>query len=323
MINLLIAAILLAAIELVYFKLADKFNIIDKPNQRSSHKTITLRGGGIIFLFAIWLYAAIYGFNYPLFLLGITLIAVISFADDIAPMQNRVRIVIHFMSMLLMFGQLGLLNREMWYIAIIALIICTYIINAFNFMDGINGMTGGYSLAVLLPLAIANSKIAVVDQNLIYMLMLSVMIFSFFNFRKKAKCFAGDVGAVTIAFAIIFLIFTFIIKTDNLLWIMLLVVYGIDSVMTILHRLMLKENIFKAHRKHAYQLMANELKIPHIAVASIYAGIQLIVSIGLMFMNVNKWIYSIAVIVVLGMAYVIFIIKNYHLHEEYLRAQNK
>lgn len=323
MINLLIAAILLAAIELVYFKLADKFNIIDKPNQRSSHKTITLRGGGIIFLFAIWLYAAIYGFNYPLFLLGITLIAVISFADDIAPMPNRVRIVIHFMSMLLMFGQLGLLNREMWYIAIIALIICTYIINAFNFMDGINGMTGGYSLAVLLPLAIANSKIAVVDQNLIYMLMLSVMIFSFFNFRKKAKCFAGDVGAVTIAFAIIFLIFTFIIKTDNLLWIMLLVVYGIDSVMTILHRLMLKENIFKAHRKHAYQLMANELKMPHIAVASIYAGIQLIVSIGLMFMNVNKWIYSIAVIVVLGMAYVIFIIKNYHLHEEYLRAQNK
>ncbi len=323
MINLLIAAILLAAIELAYFKLADKFNIIDKPNQRSSHKTITLRGGGIIFLFAIWLYAAIYGFNYPLFLLGITLIAVISFADDIAPMPNRVRIVIHFMSMLMMFGQLGLLNREMWYIAIIALIICTYIINAFNFMDGINGMTGGYSLAVLLPLAIANSKIAVVDQNLIYMLMLSVMIFSFFNFRKRAKCFAGDVGAVTIAFAIIFLIFTFIIKTDNLLWIMLLVVYGIDSVMTILHRLLLKENIFKAHRKHAYQLMANELKMPHIAVASIYAGIQLIVSIGLMFMNVNKWIYSIAVIVVLGMAYVIFIIKNYHLHEEYLRAQNK
>lgn len=322
MINLLIAAIILAAIELAYFKLADKYNIIDKPNQRSSHKAITLRGGGVIFLFAIWLYAAFYGFNYPLFLLGITLIAVISFADDVAPIPNKVRICIHFLSMILMLGQLGLLNYDMWYWAIVALIICTYIINAFNFMDGINGMTGGYSLAVLLPLAVANSKICVVDQNLIYMLMLSVMIFSFFNFRKKAKCFAGDVGAVTIAFAIIFLIFTFVLKTDNLLWIMLLVVYGIDSVMTILHRLLLKENIFKAHRKHAYQLMANELKMPHVAVAGIYAGGQLIVSVGLMFLNVNKWFYSIVVIVTLSIVYIIFINKNYHLHEEYLRAQN-
>lgn len=323
MIKLLITAILLLLVELLYFKIADRFNIIDKPNLRSSHKSITLRGGGSVFLFAIWIYAAFFGLQYVWFVVGATLIAAISFVDDVASVPNRFRIVVHFAAMLMMFYQLGFLTWGQWYIVLIALIVCTYIINAYNFMDGINGITGGYSLAVLVPLAVANLKVAAVDQNLIYVLMMSVLVFCFFNFRKKAKCFAGDVGAVTIAFAIVFLIFSFIEKTQNILWIMLLVVYGVDSVLTILHRFLLKENIFEAHRKHAYQLMANELKIPHVAVSCFYMAIQLVVSFGFLYLPINKWLYSIAVILVLCIAYIIFKKKYYHLHEEYLRAQNK
>lgn len=323
MIKLLITAILLLLVELLYFKIADRFNIIDKPNLRSSHKSITLRGGGIIFLFAIWIYAVFFGFQYVWFVVGATLIAAISFADDVASVPNRFRLVVHFAAMLMMFYQLGFLAWGQWYIVLIALIVCTYIINAYNFMDGINGITGGYSLAVLVPLAVANLKIAAVDQNLIYVLMMGVLVFCFFNFRKNAKCFAGDVGAVTIAFAIVFLIFSFIEKTQNVLWIMLLVVYGVDSVLTILHRLLLKENIFRAHRKHAYQLMANELEIPHVAVSCFYIAVQMIISFGYLYLPISKWLYSIAVILVLCIAYVMFKKKYYHLHEEYLRAQNK
>ena len=323
MIKLLITAILLLLVELLYFKIADRFSIIDKPNLRSSHKSITLRGGGIIFLFAIWIYAVFFGFQYVWFVVGATLIAAISFADDVASVPNRSRLVVHFAAMLMMFYQLGFLAWGQWYIVLIALIVCTYIINAYNFMDGINGITGGYSLAVLVPLAVANLKIAAVDQNLIYVLMMGVLVFCFFNFRKKAKCFAGDVGAVTIAFAIVFLIFSFIESTQDVLWIMLLVVYGVDSVLTILHRLLLKENIFRAHRKHAYQLMANELKIPHVAVSGFYMAVQMIISFGYLYLPINKWLYSIAVILVLCIAYVMFKKKYYHLHEEYLRAQNK
>lgn len=323
MMKLLIIAILLLLIELIYFKIADRFNIIDKPNQRSSHKSITLRGGGIIFLFAIWIYVAFFGLQYVWFIAGATLIAAISFADDVASVPNRFRIVVHFVAMLLMFYQLGFLAWGQWYMVLLALIVCTYIINAYNFMDGINGITGGYSLAVLVPLAVANLKVAAVNQNLIYVLMMSVLVFCFFNFRKNAKCFAGDVGSVTIAFAIVFLVFSFIEKTQNVLWIMLLVVYGVDSVLTILHRLLLKENIFKAHRKHAYQLMANELKIPHVAVSCFYMAIQLLASFGYLYLPINKWLYSVAVILVLCIAYIIFKKKYYHLHEEYLRAQNK
>ena len=318
---MIVTALLLLVIELLYFKVADRFNIIDKPNLRSSHRRITLRGGGVVFLFAIWIYAALFGFQYIWFIVGATLIATVSFADDVSPVPNRFRLLVHFISMLLMFYQLGIMTLNQWYLVIIALIICTYIINAYNFMDGINGITGGYSLSVLAPLAIVNSKVDAVDQHMIYALVIGVLVFCFFNFRKNAKCFAGDVGAVTIAYATIFIVFSMIIKTQDILWIMFLVVYGVDTVLTIIHRMILKENIFKAHRKHMFQLLANELQFPHVAVSGIYMFIQLLVSLGLIYLPVNRWIYSIITIIVLCAVYILLKKKYYHLHEEYLRAQ--
>ena len=321
MVKLLIISVLLFALELIYFKIAGHFNIIDKPNQRSSHTSITLRGGGIIFLFGAWLYAAFFGFQYPWFLLGLSLIAVISFIDDVHSVSNKYRIIVHFTSMLFMFYQWGIFTESRWWIALIALIVCTGIINAYNFMDGINGITGGYSLAVLIPLAVINYHTAFIDMNLIWASIVSVIIFCFFNFRKKAKCFAGDVGAVSIAFLILFILGDLIITTGNLWYILLLSVYGVDSVLTICHRIILHENIFDAHRKHAYQLMANELKMPHIFVASFYMVLQLAISFGLMFAPINKWVYFVVVILVLALAYVLFKKKYYHLHEEYLKSK--
>lgn len=321
MVKLLIISVLLFALELFYFKIADHFNIIDKPNQRSSHTSITLRGGGIIFLFGVGLYAAFFGFQYPWFLLGLSMIAVISFIDDVHSVSNKYRIIVHFTSMLFMFYQWGIFTESRWWIALIALIVCTGIINAYNFMDGINGITGGYSLAVLIPLAVINYHTAFIDMNLIWASIVSVIIFCFFNFRKKAKCFAGDVGAVSIAFLILFILGDLIITTGNLWYILLLSVYGVDSVLTICHRIILHENIFDAHRKHAYQLMANELKMPHIFVASFYMVLQLAISFGLMFAPINKWVYFVVVILVLALAYVLFKKKYYHLHEEYLKSK--
>ncbi len=321
MAKLLIITVLLFALELIYFKIGDHFNIIDKPNQRSSHTSITLRGGGVIFLFGVWLYATFFGFQYPWFLLGLSMIAVISFIDDVHSVPNRYRIIVHFASMLFMFYQWGIFTESQWWIALIALIVCIGIINAYNFMDGINGITGGYSLAVLIPLAIINFHTEFVDMNLIWTVIVSVIIFCFFNFRKKAKCFAGDVGAVSIAFLILFILGDLIITTGNFWYILFLCVYGIDSVLTICHRIILHENIFDAHRKHAYQLMANELKIPHVFVAGFYMTLQLTISFGLMFVPVNKWVYFVVIILVLVLAYVLFRKKYYHIHEEYLKSK--
>ena len=300
--------------ELFYFRVADKFNIIDKPNERSSHSRITLRGGGIIFYFGALAYFLSNHWEYPWFMLALTLITFISFVDDIRSTSQGLRLVFHFTAMALMFYQWGLFSLSWWWI-IIALIICTGIINAYNFMDGINGITGGYSLVILGALAYINSEITTfVEPALINTVLCSVLVFCFFNFRKKAKCFAGDVGSVSIAFILLFLIGKLIIKTEDFSWIILLSVYGVDSVLTIIHRLMLHENIGLPHRKHMYQLMANELKIPHVGVSLIYMGAQALVILGYFcFVRYGYW-YLLGIIVLLSGIYVLFMRRYFHLH---------
>ena len=306
--------VLLFVAELFYFRVADKFNIIDKPNERSSHSRITLRGGGIIFYFGALAYFLSNHWEYPWFMLALTLITFISFVDDVRSTSQGLRLVFHFTAMALMFYQWGLFSLSWWWI-IIALIICTGIINAYNFMDGINGITGGYSLVILGALAYINSEITTfVEPALINTVLCSVLVFCFFNFRKKAKCFAGDVGSVSIAFILLFLIGKLIIKTEDFSWIILLSVYGVDSVLTIIHRLMLHENIGLPHRKHMYQLMANELKIPHVGVSLIYMGAQALVILGYFcFVRYGYW-YLLGIIVLLSGIYVLFMRRYFHLH---------
>ena len=311
----IIVLVLLFVAELFYFKIANKFNIIDKPNERSSHAKVTLRGGGIIFYFGALAYFLSNQWEYPWFMLALTLIAFISFVDDIRSTSQGLRLVFHFAAMVLMFYQWGLFSLSWWWI-IIALIVCTGIINAYNFMDGINGITGGYSLVILSALAYINAEIATfVEPALINTVLCSVLVFCFFNFRKKAKCFAGDVGSVSIAFILLFLIGKLIIKTEDFSWIILLSVYGVDSVLTIIHRLMLHENSGLPHRKHMYQLMANELKMPHVVVSLIYMAVQAIIIVGyIMCLNYGYWYLS-GMILLLSLLYICFMNKYFGLHQ--------
>lgn len=326
MITLSIILVLLFVLELVYFRIADKCNIIDKPNERSSHSSVVLRGGGIIFLIAVWIWSVFYGFQYPWFLTAVTLAAGISFVDDIHSLPDSVRLVVQFIAMGLMFQQLDILHLEMWWIVILALIVCVGASNVINFMDGINGITAGYSLAVLIPLLLMNQEMAFIEDSFLVVIILSVLVFSFFNFRErgKAKCFAGDVGSVGIAFILLFAIGMLVLKTEDVTWLILLLVYGVDGCLTIVHRILLHENLGEAHRKHAYQLMANELKIGHMKVTLVYMALQLFVSLGFIYLCPNTvlshWIYMICAILVLAVVYVLFKKKYYHLHEEYLAS---
>lgn len=325
----LIIFVLLLAAELVYFRIADKFNIIDKPNERSSHSTIVLRGGGIIFLIGAWVWSAFFGFDYPWFLAGLTLVAGVSFVDDIRSLPDSVRLVAQFAAAAMAFYQLGILHWSMWWIVLVALIVYVGATNVINFMDGINGITAGYSLAVLLPLMAVNMDGGYVEQSLIVSTVLASLVFCIFNFRPKgkAKCFAGDVGSIGIAFIMLFLLGNVIIKTEDITWLIFLLVYGVDGCLTIVHRIMLHENLGEAHRKHAYQLMANELKIGHVKVTSLYMVMQLAVSFGFIYLCPDTvlchWMYLIGALAILAVAYVLFMNKYYHLHEEYLASLGK
>ena len=311
----LVILVLLFLAELFYFKLADKCNIIDKPNERSSHTKITLRGGGIIFYFGALVYFLTNHWEYSWFMVALTLITFISFVDDIRSTSQGLRLVFHFSAMALVFYQWGLFSLSWWWI-IVALVICTGIINAYNFMDGINGITGGYSLVVLVALAYINAEItSFVESALINTVLCSVLVFCFFNFRKKAKCFAGDVGSVSIAFILLFLIGKLILTTGDFSWIILLSVYGVDSVLTIIHRLMLHENIGLPHRKHMYQLMANELKIPHVVVALIYMVAQAVIIMGYISCQSYGYTFLLCMVLLLGIVYICFMKKFFALHQ--------
>ena len=264
----LIILVLLFLAELFYFRIADKCNIIDKPNERSSHTRITLRGGGIIFFFGALVYFLTNQFEYPWFMLALTLITFISFVDDIRSTSQGLRLVFHFTAMALMFYQWGLFSLPWWTI-VVALIVCTGIINAYNFMDGINGITGGYSLVVLAALAFINGVyVPFVEPALIYTMLCAVLVFNFFNFRKQAKCFA-----------------------------------------------MLHENIGLPHRKHLYQIMANELKIPHMVVSLVYMLVQAVVIAGYLLFPGNEYGYLSGTIIALSLVYILFMKRFFCLHQ--------
>ena len=324
MITYFIIFILLFVAEFLYFRIADKCNIIDKPNERSSHSTIVLRGGGIIFLISVWIWGAFFGFQYPWFLVGLTLVAGISFVDDIHSLPDSVRLVAQFAAAAMAFYQLGILHWSMWWIILLALIVYVGATNVINFMDGINGITAGYSLAVLIPLALVNINNVFVEQSLIISTILASLVFCIFNFRPKgkAKCFAGDVGSIGIAFIILFLLGNVIIRTMDITWLIFLLVYGVDGCLTIVHRIMLHENLGEAHRKHAYQIMANELKVGHVKVALLYTVMQLVISLGFIYLCPDTvlahWLYLVGVSAVLAITYILFMKKYYHFHEEYL-----
>ena len=183
-----------------------------------------------------------------------------------------------------------------------------------------------------MPLVLVNGSAGLpqaagfIEPSYLNVAILGVLVFCFFNFRPKgkAKCFAGDVGSIGIAFILLFAIGSLIAKTGDVTWLVFLLVYGIDGCCTILHRIMLHENLGVAHRKHAYQLMANELKMGHVAVSLIYFGLQLVISLVMVYLVPNtvlaRWVYLVVVAIVLALAYLLFMKKYYQLHEEYLAS---
>lgn len=352
-----IIAVLLLTAELIYFRIADKCNIIDKPNERSSHSSIVLRGGGIIFAFSIlaWMVMQMVSGEwdtvngYLPFIIGLVLICAVSFWDDIHSLPDSVRLVAQFTAMGLAAWCIINGSRLMaldWYwlvlIGIAALFVFVGATNIINFMDGINGITAGYALAVLVPLLLVNGSglmvqgeiadqvrnevAGFIEPSYLVVAIIGVLVFSIFNFRPKgkAKCFAGDVGSIGIAFIMLFALGKLIVQTGDITYLVFLLVYGVDGCCTIIHRIMLHENLGEAHRKHAYQLMANELKIGHVKISLLYMAMQLAVSLGFVYLCPNTilahWIYLVVAGIVLVGAYVLFMRKNYHLHEAYLAS---
>lgn len=307
----ILALIVFGILILGYFRIADHFNIIDKPNKRSSHKNNPIRGGGVLFPVAAFMWFMIYGFNQPWIMLALLLLAIVSFLDDVITLSSKIRIIVHLITVSLLFWQLQLFEIP-WYGIVIAYIVVIGWINAFNFMDGINGITAFYGLVALSTFAWLNRSLEFVSQHLIILLVLSVLVFSFFNARKRAKTFAGDVGSVSMAFLLAWFMILLILKTGRLEYILFFSVYGIDSALTIVFRLLRRENIFEAHRTHLYQFLSNEFQWSHVLVSGIYATIQAGVNFLVIFLfsgNKMTWQVFIMILLLLSAIYLIIRLK--------------
>jgi UDP-GlcNAc:undecaprenyl-phosphate GlcNAc-1-phosphate transferase len=280
-------------LEVLYFQVARYFNITDKPNHRSSHSIVTIRGGGVIFCLSSAADTLFFNSQNYYFITGLFLLAVVSFIDDVKPLSSKARFTTHIIAAILLLKQVNVLNWDILSLLCVLLIIS--VINAINFMDGINGITGVYGLLTLVTLFIINKYyIAFQYQSSILMPIFALIVFLFFNFRKKAVCFAGDVGSVTLAFIILYFLALLILKTRDAGFMLLLLVYGVDTATTIIFRLVRGENVLKAHRSHYYQYLANDKNIPHLYVAVMYGTIQVLVNYIFVRFLKSSLIYTVA-----------------------------
>ncbi|RWX02407.1 MraY family glycosyltransferase [Flavobacterium cerinum] len=291
----LIIVVLLFALELLYFKIADRYNIIDKPNHRSSHTSITLRGGGVIFPVAM-LIACVMGEASIAFTVAVVLVGVVSFIDDINPLHQLPRVISHLIAIALVLFDLDLLQGTALFWLPVLVVLAIGWINAFNFMDGINGITVLYALVTIASFAWMYQNES--SLNVLITMGLACIVFGFFNIRKRAKTFAGDVGSVSMALFLAYFMIKLIAETGQIGYLLFFGVYGVDAVITILYRLKNKENIFQPHRSHLYQYLANEMKWTHVLVSLAYAVLQLIINGCVILLN-DKGLLSIWVFIVL------------------------
>jgi len=131
----------------------------------------------------------------------------------------------------------------------------------------------------LIGFYVLNTELNVVDNDLIIYSIISLLVFWYYNFRKKARFFAGDIGSITIAMIILFIGVSLIIKSNSPLIIFTVVVYGADTMYTILYWIFIKEKLSEVHRHHIYQKLVHVLKLPHLTVSLLYAFLQLMVNI--------------------------------------------
>lgn len=312
-IEYIIVGAFLLLLEVVYMKMAVKQKIFDVPHHQSSHTGVVVRGGGIIFYLAFLIWSVKNGFQWYGGLIGLTIIAGVSFLDDLRGVSPKIRLICQFIAILLLFYHSGLI-RTAPHAVILLSIFCVGAVNIYNFMDGINGMTGGYSLVVALALLYVDLyQVSFADPSLIIYVILALLVFNLFNFRPHAKCFAGDVGSLSIGFILVYLVLRLALRGHSMAWMAMLIVYAVDGGLTILHRILLRENLMKPHKKHAYQIMANELQMPHLVVSGIYMALQVICCIWYIAYPGYPTLFMQTALLVA--AYLLFMRKYYPLHK--------
>lgn len=287
----LIAPVCFIIFTLMYIRIAHFYKIYDHPVGRSSHLNRTITGFGVFVLFGLLLYSV--AFPYTLksfFIIGLLMISTISYIDDLVFVKHFIRLVFQIFALILMAIELPfnyMMDFEKIPLIIAIVILGIGVLNAFNFMDGINGMLGLTNLVILLSFLWLNSNsvdiqgnpISFIRNEFLYTYIIGVSIFLGLNLRRKAIVFAGDTGSIALAFIVLYLMLNLIFKTGNYAYFLLFSVFGIDAGLTVIFKLLLRENIFVPHRDFLFKKLVHVGKYKHVNISIIYASLQALINV--------------------------------------------
>lgn len=298
----------LLLIGLVYYRLARKFGVWDLPNERSSHRQVTIRGGGILFPAAAIIWWLFFDFQNTWMIIGMLWISSISMLDDIYTLSAKLRFGVQFLALSMAFWDLEVFQTLDWYQLPILYFMGLGIINAINFMDGINGITGLYGLVFFASLMVVNTYSPFFQDELLHYEVLAICVFLLFNLRKKALMFAGDIGSITLAYLMIYFLTKWYLAEGNWTIILFLLIYGVDVTATIVRRIQKGEKLTEPHRTHLYQFLVNQVKIDHVIIALVYAIMQGVINFGFFILpqSYPEPRTAFAFMTVLGFAYLFF-----------------
>jgi len=299
----------LLSVSMLYIHLAKKYNIVDQPNHRSSHSKVTVRGGGIIFPIAVLLWWFMTDFQHPWMVFGLVAISTISLLDDMFSISRKLRFGIQILALTMSFYDLGVFDQESLWTLPFLYFVALGIINAINFMDGINGITGVYFLVFFGSIMAIHQFLPIFESELIRYILLSILVFLVFNFRKNALMFAGDIGSISIAYLVIYFMGKWYMANPDWTIILFLSVYGMDAFLTLGQRLLKGENVALPHRSHLYQLFVNQLKKQHILISLIYGAAQFLINFVLFIRPQSNPSPLLAAVVLIGMAATYLMIK--------------
>lgn len=239
--------------------------------------------------------------NPPYFIYGILILTLVNVIDDLVEVYYVWRLMIQFIACSFLLMQNNLFYS---YWSPLLLIVTVGYLNAFNFMDGINGMVSGYSLAILIPLL-------VVLKNLDFSFSLSIIIaliaFLFFNFRLKEKAWLGDTGSMGLAFIILNLVFSNFKGYQLYMFLSLASIFIIDAGITLLQRQLSNENVFTRHHKHFYQYIRDYLNWDVRLISFIYFAVQFSINLILLSSNSRNFnlFFTITSTVIILLVYIV------------------
>ncbi len=299
--------LLLVAAEMLFLLLARRSGFVEvKYREAGADTRKPLKGAGIIFWVAALLYAIFNPSEFAWwFFGGITLVAAVGFWDDARIASTWARLILHLAAASIAFHVTGVFEEITWWNVVVAYVGFIGVLYTFKFMDDAHGMTGLYSLSVLLPLLFINHYTeTLTGEDFLAYPILAASVFLVFNLGKRSV--TGDVGSLSVGFWITTALIMLITETGDWIWIGLVMVHGVDTIMTMGHRTFLRKPLLKREKLHFYQVMTNELRLDERLVSIVYTVIQLGISALLIafYPTMGKMIFWI-MLVVLVLAYLV------------------